>query len=179
MEKTKEKTGASKIPASFSLERFNKSGSRDGKTVGGGPRGFGLRQPCRFSTARLAMPKRQRTAAVQDAGAPFDGLGLFGGYGIFKTALMPRAGQSRCRHRGRFHSNPRVEHGKTLTESQAFRRRSNVVAADVRRLTSNLEAGNWFETHHLDTCKTKFAYFAFSTTSISRDSRLGTSSRPS
>jgi hypothetical protein len=33
------------------------------------------------------MPKRQRAAAVQDAGAPFDGLSFFSGYGIFKTAL--------------------------------------------------------------------------------------------
>jgi hypothetical protein len=33
------------------------------------------------------MPKRQGAGAVQDAGARFDGLSLFGGYGIFENAL--------------------------------------------------------------------------------------------
>jgi hypothetical protein len=32
-------------------------------------------------------PKRQRAAAVQDAGARFDGRSLFGGYGFFENAL--------------------------------------------------------------------------------------------
>jgi hypothetical protein len=32
-------------------------------------------------------PKRQRAAAVQDAGAQFDGLSFFGGHGIFENAL--------------------------------------------------------------------------------------------
>jgi hypothetical protein len=33
------------------------------------------------------MKKRQGAAAVQDAGAPFDGPSFFGGYGIFETVL--------------------------------------------------------------------------------------------
>jgi hypothetical protein len=32
-------------------------------------------------------PKRQRAAAVQDAGAQFDGPSFFGGYGFFENAL--------------------------------------------------------------------------------------------
>jgi hypothetical protein len=38
-------------------------------------------------TAGAAVKKRQRAAAVQDAGAQFDGPSIFGDYGSFETAL--------------------------------------------------------------------------------------------
>jgi hypothetical protein len=80
---TSRKKSAKHIPIR-ALEQFNKSDSLDGKLVGASARFWTAAVLCRFSIARLAMPKRQRAAAVQDAGAPFDCPGLFGGYGFLK-----------------------------------------------------------------------------------------------
>jgi hypothetical protein len=69
------------------LERFNKSGSRDGKSVGSCHEVLDCTSPLPLWRAGAVVKKRQRAATVQDAGAQFDGPSLFGGYGIFETAL--------------------------------------------------------------------------------------------
>jgi hypothetical protein len=70
-----------------SLERFNKSRSLDGKSVGRFRKVLDCGNPLPLWGAGAAVKKRQRTAAVQDAGARFDHLNLFGGHGIFENAL--------------------------------------------------------------------------------------------
>jgi hypothetical protein len=69
------------------LERFDKSRSLDGKSVGKFREVFDCGSPLPLWGAGAVVKKRQRAAAVQDAGAQFDCLSLFGGHGIFENAL--------------------------------------------------------------------------------------------
>jgi beta-galactosidase len=70
------------------LERFNKSCSLDWKSVGSFREVLDCGSPLPLWGADAAVKKRQRAAAVQDAGARFDRPNFFGGYGIFETALL-------------------------------------------------------------------------------------------
>jgi hypothetical protein len=69
------------------LERFNKSCSQDGNSVGNSREFLDCGSPLPLYTAGAAMKKRQRAAAVQNAGAQFDGPSIYDGYGVFETAL--------------------------------------------------------------------------------------------
>jgi hypothetical protein len=72
------------------LKRFNQSSSLDGKSVGRFREVLDCGSPLPLWGAGAAVNERQRAAAVQDAGARFDGLSLFGGHGIFENVLKPR-----------------------------------------------------------------------------------------
>jgi hypothetical protein len=84
---------ASRLSLTFYLaaggiqERFNKSESLDGKSVRSFREVLDCGSPLPLFYRSTGAPKRQRAAAVQDAGARFDGRSLFGGYGIFENAL--------------------------------------------------------------------------------------------
>jgi hypothetical protein len=80
---TGRKKSAKYIPIR-ALEQFNKSDSLDGKLVGASARFWTAAVLSLFKIAILACPTRTCTAPDQDAGAPFDCLGLFGGYGFLK-----------------------------------------------------------------------------------------------
>jgi hypothetical protein len=67
------------------LERFNKSHGLDGTSAGSFREVLDCGSPLPLCCASAAVKKRQGAAAVQDAGARFDGRSLFGGYGFFKT----------------------------------------------------------------------------------------------
>jgi hypothetical protein len=69
------------------LERFNKSGRRDEKTVGRFREVLDCGSPLPLFHRSTGDPKRQRAAAVQDAGAQFDSPSIFGGYGVFENVL--------------------------------------------------------------------------------------------
>jgi hypothetical protein len=69
------------------LKRFNNSGSWDGKSAGRFREVFDCGSPLPLWGAGAVVKKRQRAAAVKDAGARFDGPSLFGDYGIFENAL--------------------------------------------------------------------------------------------
>jgi hypothetical protein len=67
------------------LERFNKSHGLDGTSAGSFREVLDCGSPLPLWRASAAVKKRQRAAAVQDAGTRFDCRSLFGGYGFFKT----------------------------------------------------------------------------------------------
>jgi hypothetical protein len=76
---------------SFQLERFNKIGSQNGKSVGRFREVLDYGSSLPLFHRSTGSVKRQRAAAVQDAGAQFDGPSIFGGCGIFETALNQKA----------------------------------------------------------------------------------------
>ena len=69
------------------LEWFNKSDSVDEKSVGRFREVLDCGSPLPLFYRSPGAPKRQRAAAVQDAGARFGGRSLFGGAGLFENAL--------------------------------------------------------------------------------------------
>jgi hypothetical protein len=88
--KQKRQTGewCDPLPASQPLERFNKSGSQDGKVEGKFREVLDCGSPLPLFSRSTGDPKRQRAAAVQDAGARFDCPGNFGGSGVLKNASI-------------------------------------------------------------------------------------------
>jgi hypothetical protein len=73
------------LPACQPLERFNQSGSLDGKAGGRFREVLDCGSPLPLFHRSTSDPKRQRAAAVQDAGAQCDCPGIFGGCGVFKN----------------------------------------------------------------------------------------------
>jgi hypothetical protein len=70
-----------------SLERINRNCRLNGKSVGSFREVLDCGSPLPFWIAGAAVKKRQRAAAVQDAGARFGCPSLFGDYDIFENAL--------------------------------------------------------------------------------------------